>query len=117
MRQAIRTRNHKLETVLLENLKLQKRLADNNLIAVLKHMALSRQQPSTAIDECTVGRAEVFNKVLAVVTNDPRVAPRDPGFRVVFVQIAIGEYPAVRVPPADVRLDSDQRKLFADSPA
>jgi len=76
-----------------------------------------RKKPSPSIDERTVGRAEVLDEVLAVVINDARVPSRDLGFGIVFIQIDVREYAAVRIPAANVRLNADDRKLFADSPA
>jgi len=118
-RTEIETRNQKLETRnhLFENLKLQKRLADNYLIAILKHVALAGKEPSPSIHERTVGRAQVLDEVLAVVINDARVPSRDFGFGIVFIQIDVRENAAIRVPPADVGLNTHDWKLFADSPA
>src|SRR6185503_4091464 len=112
-----RTRNKKLETrnLLLENLKLQKRLADNHLIAVLKHMTFAGKKSSPAIYESAVGRPEVFDEILAVMVDNAGMPSRYLGLRIIFIQIDIREYAAVRIPAADIRLNTHYWKLFADS--
>src|SRR5205809_1019402 len=77
----------KSSTALLQHLKLQKCLANDDFVAVLQYMAFAWQQAASAIDKCSVGRTQVFDHKLPVMFDDARVAARNFGFRVVFVQI------------------------------
>jgi len=103
--------------VLPDNLKLQKRLADDDLIPALKHLTMSWQQPPSPVDKGSIGRTQVFDEVLAVLTYDAGVPSRYFGLGIVLVQIDIREYSAVGVPSTYICLDAGYRKLFAYAPA
>src|ERR1044072_101002 len=49
---------------MLEDLKLEKRLADDDLVAVVQRLTGARKQTATANDEGAIGRAQGCDKVL-----------------------------------------------------
>src|SRR5256885_827096 len=98
---------------LFNYMKTQERLSDDNLVAVAQGLAVSRQQPPTAIDESPIRRTQVFNEILPVAPHDARMAARDFRLRVVGVQVNIREDSAVCVPTPYLRLFLAQGKLFS----
>jgi hypothetical protein len=51
---------------LFHDVEAQKRFADDDLIAIAQGVTLSWRQSLAAVDERTVGRAEILEKILAV---------------------------------------------------
>jgi hypothetical protein len=100
-----------------ENLKLQERLTDDDLVSVLKHLSLAWKKPSAAVHKRAVGRAQILDEVLAVMIYDASMTARYLRFRIVLIQIDIREYAAVGVPSPDVSFDASNRELSSDAPA
>jgi len=107
----------KTRNPLLEDLELQKRLADYHFIAILKHMSFAWQKPAPAIHKRAVSRSQILNEILAVVIHYARVSARHLCFGIIFVEINIGEDPAVGITATDICFDPDYRELLTDSPA
>jgi len=80
----------------------QKSLTHNNFVAILQRMMLARLQAPATIYKRSIRRSKIFNQVLAVAKRYARVAARDFRFRIVRVQIYVGKYAAVCIPPANV---------------
>ena len=76
---------------------------------------MSGQKPAAAIYEGSISRSEVFYEKLPILIHYSRVPARDFCFGIILIKIYIREYPAVRVPSANVGFGSGQGKFLADS--
>ncbi len=94
--------------------KLEKCLADDDLIAVVERMLAARQQAMTAIDKCPVGAAEIFDEELAALRDDARVSARNFSFRIILIEIHVRENSAIGIPTANQRFDIREWKFLAD---
>ena len=95
-------------------MKFQKRFTYYNLITTLQGLPVPGQKSAAAIYKCTVGRSEVFDEELAILIHDSRMPAGDFGLRIILIEVDIGEYAAISVPPPDVGFSGGHRKLFAD---
>src|SRR5205085_12572153 len=59
---------------LSHNMETQEGLANDNLVAVAKSLPLSGGQSLAAIDERTICRTQIFEKILATAQRDARMA-------------------------------------------
>jgi hypothetical protein len=103
--------------LLPENMKLQKRLPYYNLITALQRLPVPGQKSAAAIYECAVGRSEVFDEELAILIHDSRVTAGDFCLRIILIEVDIGKYAAVSIPPPYVRLGGGNRKFLTDPAA
>src|SRR5215831_2826478 len=83
--------------------KSQERLAHDDFITVFQWLPIAGGQTATAIDESSVSRSQVFNQVTSIAHDNARVAARDLGFGIIGIQINVGKYATICVPPANVR--------------
>jgi len=97
-------------------MELQKRFTYYDLITTLQGLPVPGQKSAAAIYECTIGRSEVFDEELAILIHDSRMTAGDFGLRIILIEVDIGEYSAISIPPPDVGLGGGHRKLFADPP-
>jgi hypothetical protein len=58
---------------LFHDVETQKRLADDDFVAITQRLTLSRGQSLATVDKRTVGRPEILQKVLAVAESDSSV--------------------------------------------
>ena len=98
-------------------MELQKRFTYYDLITTLQGLPVPGQKSAAAIYECTIGRSEVFDEELAILIHYSRMTAGDFGLRIILIEVDIGEYAAVSIPPPDVGLGGGDRKLFANPAA
>jgi len=80
-------------------------------------MAVAGQQSAASIDECAVGTAQILYQILSALMNNPGMTAGDLGFRIVLIEIDVGENTAIGIPAADIGFRIRENKLFADSAA
>ena len=76
-------------------------------------MTAARRQAMAAINKRSVRRSQIFDRVTAVLKQNPRVAARNFCFRIAGIKIHVGENAAFGVPTADVRFLIVQKELLA----
>src|SRR6185503_1871659 len=99
--------------LLFRDPKSQKRLTDNDLVAVFQWMPISWRQASPAIDERAISRSQILNQVMAIANYDARVAAGHFCLRIVRIQIDVGKHTAVRIPAANIRFRITQTEFLA----
>src|SRR5947208_2801648 len=93
-------------------MKSQKCFANDYFVSIAQWLAIAGQEATAAVDEGAICRAKIFNEVLAVASHDSRMTPRHFRFRIVGIQIDLGEDTTVGIPSPDLRLFFGQGKLL-----
>jgi hypothetical protein len=82
----------------------QKRLADDNLVAISQGLTNTGHQALATIQERAIGRAKIFDEILAFSQDYTSVPARNLGLWVVGVQVNVRKNTAVGIPTTDLSL-------------
>src|SRR5262245_43763579 len=102
--------------ILFYDVEAQKGLSNNDFVAITKGLTITRGQSFAAIDKSSVRRTQIFEKVLTVAESYSRLTSRHFSFRIIRIQIYIGEDSSVGVPTSNLRFDITQHELLTSRP-